>query len=140
MNRAPLLALPALLLTSLAYACDHAGDHWKAADTDNDGKISRAEAESASPRVAKGFASLDSDKDGQLTAAEMQAARDDWHGHRRDDLREKFQAADKDGDHALDLAEAQVVFPKLAESFSSLDTDNDGKLTPEELRALHQPR
>ena len=37
MNRAPLLALPALLLTSLAYACDHAGEHWKAADTDNDG-------------------------------------------------------------------------------------------------------
>ena len=75
MHRAPLLALPALLLTSLAYACDHAGDHWKAADTDNDGKISRAEAESAAPRMAKGFASLDSDKDGQLTAAEMQAAR-----------------------------------------------------------------
>ena len=60
----------------------------------------------------------------------MQAARDDWRGHRRDDLREKFQAADKDGDHALNLAEAQVAFPKLAESFGSLDTDNDGKLTP----------
>jgi len=103
-------------------------------------KISHAEAESASPRMARGFASLDTDKDGALTAAEMQAARDDWRGHHRDDLREKFQAADKDGDHALNLAEAQVAFPKLAESFSSLDTDNDGKLTPEELRALHQPR
>ena len=73
MSRAPLLALPALLLTSLAYACDHAGDHWKAADTDNDGKISRAEAESASPRMAKGFASLDNNKDGQLTLAEFKA-------------------------------------------------------------------
>ena len=140
MNRAPLLALPALLLTSFAYACDHAGEPWKAADTDKDGNISSAEAGSAWPRLAKGFASVDKDSDGQLTPSEMDAARDGWRDHRRDDLREKFQAADKDGDHALNLAEAQVAFPQLAESFTSLDTDNDGKLTPEELRALHKRR
>ena len=134
-NRAMLAALPALLLTSLGYACDHAGDHWKAADTDKDGKISRAEAEAASPRMAQGFARVDKDSDGQLTSEEMQAARSDWREH-RDDLRDQFVAADKDGDHALNLAEAQVAFPKIAENFGTLDTNNDGKVTPEELRAL----
>jgi Ca2+-binding EF-hand superfamily protein len=133
-NRAALCALPALLLTTLGYACDRAGDRWKDADTDQDGKISRTEAETASPRMAQGFARLDKDDDGQLTPEEMQAARADWRGH-RDELRDKFAAADKDGDHALDLAEAQVAFPKVAENFKTLDKDNDGKLTPEELRA-----
>jgi Ca2+-binding EF-hand superfamily protein len=124
-----------LLLTSLGYACDHAGDHWKEADTDKDGKISRAEAEAASPRMTEWFARLDKDNDGQLTSEEMQAAHGEWREH-RDDLRDKFTAADKDGDHALNLAEAQVAFPKIAENFGTLDTNNDGKVTPEELRAV----
>jgi Ca2+-binding EF-hand superfamily protein len=140
-NRATLFALPALLLTSLGYACDHAGDHWKEADTDKDGKISRAEAEAASPRMAQGFARVDKDNDGQLTTEEMQAARTEWREQRsdwrehRDELRDKFNAADKDGDQALNLAEAQAAFPKIAENFGTLDTNNDGKVTPEELRA-----
>ena len=110
------------------------GEHqWKSADTDNDGKISRAEAEAS--------------------AAHGQGLREPGWQHRRpadarggarrsrarpSDREElvKFQGADKDGDRAIDLAEAQVAIPKLAEKFSSLDTDNDGKLTPEELRAL----
>ena len=69
----------------------------------------------------------------------MKAARE----HRRDhrgDLRDKFAAADKDGDKALNLAEAQVAFPRIAEDFSGIDTNNDGKVTPEELRALHKRR
>jgi Ca2+-binding EF-hand superfamily protein len=85
--------------------------------------------------MAEWFARLDKDNDGQLTPEEMQAARGEWREH-RDDLRDKFAAADKDGDHALDLAEAQVAFPKIAENFKTLDTNNDGKVTPEELRAL----
>jgi Ca2+-binding EF-hand superfamily protein len=133
-TRATLCALPAILLTTLGYACDR-GEHWKEADTDKDGRISRAEAEAASPRTTEWFARLDKDNDGQLTPEEMQSARADWREH-REKMREDFAAADKDGDHALDLAEAQVAFPKIAENFKALDTNNDGKVTPAELRAL----
>jgi hypothetical protein len=140
-NRATLFALPAVLLASVAFACDQAGDHWKEADTDKDGKISRAEAEAASPRMAEGFGRVDKDANGQLTPEEMDAARAEWRDKRsdwrehRDEVRDKFSAADKDGDHALNLAEAQVAFPKIAENFTALDTNNDGRVTPEELRA-----
>jgi hypothetical protein len=129
------IAVPALLLSGFAYACDH-GDHLKGADANKDGKISRAEAEQAAPRMAQGFDKLDKDGDGQLTDAELQAVRAGWRDH-RGDLRDKFEAADKDGDKALNLAEAQVAFPRMAEDFSKIDANNDGKVTPAELRAPH---
>jgi Ca2+-binding EF-hand superfamily protein len=131
------MAVPALLLSGFTYACEH-GDHWKNADADKDGKVSRAEAEKAAPRMAQGFDRVDADGDGQLTEAELHAARDGWRDKHRGDLRDQFEAADKDGDKALNLAEAQVAFPRMAEDFSKLDTNNDGKVTPEELRARHK--
>lgn len=50
------------------------GQRVKAADTNGDGTISRAEADAGLPRIAKRFDQLDADHDGQLTAQEMQAA------------------------------------------------------------------
>lgn len=47
----------------------------KAADTDKDGAISRAEAEKAMPGLARNFDAVDTDKDGKVTVAELDAAR-----------------------------------------------------------------
>src|SRR5574341_1332279 len=47
----------------------------KAADTDGDGAISKAEAEKALPGLAYNFEAVDTDKDGKVTATELDAAR-----------------------------------------------------------------
>ncbi len=49
--------------------------HFKKADADGNGAISRAEADKAMPRLARHFERIDADKDGQLTREEMAAAR-----------------------------------------------------------------
>lgn len=103
------------------------------ADRDGDGLISRAEAETGLPRVAPIFERVDTDGDGQLTAAEITQFRSDGRDRMHSELVESFKAADVDGDGALDLAEAQVGMPQVAASFMTLDADNDGKVTGEEL-------
>jgi Ca2+-binding EF-hand superfamily protein len=50
-------------------------------------------------------------------------------------MQQKFKATDSNGDGSLDLAEAQTGMPGLAERFSTVDANNDGKVTPDELRA-----
>lgn len=63
-----------------AFHASHRGGHgkkmMKMADTDKDGKVSRAEALAA---AAARFDRADADKDGFITAEEMKSAR---HGHR----------------------------------------------------------
>ena len=54
----------------------------------------------------------------------------------REAAADRFKGADANGDGAIDLAEAQTGMPKLAEKFTTVDADNDGKVTPEELRSL----
>lgn len=112
-------------------------EQWKAADTDGNGDLSRAEA-AAQPRIAEHFDKLDADGNGQLTPEEMRAARKDVHENVRMHGAERFKSADVNGDGAIDLAEAQTGMPWLAGKFSTVDTDNDGKVTPAELRALKQ--
>ena len=55
--------------------------------------------------------------------------------HERKHLRMAFKSADKNGDGALDKAEAEAGMPKVAEHFATIDADQDGKVTHEELRA-----
>jgi hypothetical protein len=135
-TRAIGLALPILLTAFVA----HAGDRWKDADSDGDGRVSRTEAEAVSPRFAEHFAKVDQDADGYLTSEELQASRKERGSRYREHAKERFSSADTDQDGALNLAETQVAFPKLAENFAELDTDNDGKLTPRELHAARHDR
>ena len=44
-----------------------------AADANQDGLISRSEADTSLPRIAKHFDQLDSNDDGQLSGAELKA-------------------------------------------------------------------
>ncbi len=58
-------------------------ERFKAADKDNDGKISKAEADASLPRLAKHFADIDTNKDGFITKEEMRAWHQSHGGHRK---------------------------------------------------------
>jgi Ca2+-binding EF-hand superfamily protein len=116
------------------------------ADTDGDGRISRAEATAASTeRSSEWFDKLDLNKDGFVTQEEMKQARDAHHENFRADMKakmdERFKEADTNGDGQLSLEEAQAKMPRLAEHFSELDTDKNGMVSKDELaNAPHHGR
>ena len=105
------------------------------ADTDGDGKVSRAEASAAADkRTSDWFDKLDLDKDGYVTQDEIRQA----HEARREQMKaafdEHFKAADANNDGKLSLDEVQAKMPRLAQRFTTLDSDKDGFLTREELQ------
>jgi Ca2+-binding EF-hand superfamily protein len=109
------------------------------ADTDGDGRVSRAEATAAAAeRSGDWFDKLDLNKDGYITSDEMKQARETRHDHMRTEMKEKmeqrFNDADTNADGQLSLEEAQAKMPRLAERFAALDTDKNGQLSKEELR------
>jgi len=134
----------ALVAASGALAADGPpgqgrGEHWAKVDTDGDGAISKAEAEAGAPRIARDFANLDADEDGRITREEMHAQMQARHAATREEHRaraeERYRSADTNGDGALDLAEAQLGMPRMAEHFAEIDADADGLVTREELQA-----
>lgn len=52
---------------------EQAVERFRAADSNHDGQISRAEADASLPRIAKRFDQIDSDHDGQLSVEEFRA-------------------------------------------------------------------
>jgi Ca2+-binding EF-hand superfamily protein len=109
------------------------------ADTDGDGRVSRAEATAAgAERSGEWFDKLDLNKDGFVTADEMKQARDtrraNMHADMQQKMDERFKEADANGDGQLSLDEVQSKMPRLAERFSALDTDKNGQLSKEELK------
>jgi hypothetical protein len=59
---------------------------------------------------------------------------------RRERMREKFEAADQDGDRALSREEAGRSAPRLHENFDNVDGNKDGKATQDEIRAFRRER
>ena len=55
-------------------------------------------------------------------------------------MQAEFKKADTDGDGALSKAEAEKSMPRLAKDFDAIDTNKDGKLTQDELRAFGEKR
>ena len=111
------------------------------ADTDGDGRVSRAEATAAgAERSGAWFDKLDADKDGYVTQEETRQARETRRGAMREKAEEHFKAADSNGDGQLSLDEVQAKMPKLAERFGTLDKDKNGFLSKSELqRPRHEP-
>ena len=106
----------------------HAMDRVAQADKDGDGKLSKEEA-AAMPRLAKQFDQIDANKDGFISKDEMHAMRAKHDG-------ERVARADTDRDGSISRAEADR-FPKLKENFDKLDSNKDGVLSKEELKAAH---
>lgn len=108
-------------------------------DSNHDGKLSMAEWQQAQNRLlAKRFEKMDLNRDGSLVQDEMRQARSEHRASRKDKsraMREKAKALDTNGDQALSRAEIGDAMPKVAENFASIDLDNDGKLSRDELRA-----
>jgi Ca2+-binding EF-hand superfamily protein len=137
--------LSTLALAALLAGTAMAGDQPRSdapgmrADTDGDGRVSRAEATAAaSQRTGDWFDKADLDKDGYVTGDELKQGRETRREQRREEMKAhmdaRFKEADANGDGLLSLDEAQAKMPKLAERFSALDTDKNGLLSREELR------
>jgi Ca2+-binding EF-hand superfamily protein len=116
--------------------------HFKAADKDNDGSLTREEAK-AMPRVLKNFDAIDVDKSGTVSLAELQAAKKKMGKEARKRGAERFKAADKNGDGMLDREEAKSM-PNVAKNFDAIDADKSGTVTTKEIhdymKAHHQER
>jgi len=101
-------------------------------DTNKDGRVSMQEAQEGTARL---FKEIDTNKDGFISKEEMQAHHKAMHEKHSEMMREKWKAADKDGDGALSRAEIEAGnMPMLARDFDKLDKNKDGKLTPDEMR------
>ncbi len=60
-------------------------------------------------------------------------------GDRAAKMHERIKAADKDGDGKISRTEA-VALPRIAKHFDEIDTNKDGFLSKEEMKAFHDKR
>jgi len=135
-----------LSLAALLAGAAAAGDNPRSdaphdtlrADTDGDGRVSRAEATAAgAERSGEWFDKLDQNKDGYVTHDELRQARETRHqmrGDMKEKMEQRFKDADANSDGQLSLDEVQSKLPRLAERFSALDADKNGLLSKEEIR------
>jgi hypothetical protein len=101
-------------------------------DANGDGIITREEAQ-AYPRLVEHFDAADANRDGRLEGAEIEAGRQSARREARTAIRERWMAADKDGDGAISQAEANESLPGLATRFSEFDANGDGKISRDEI-------
>ena len=135
------------LVPALGFAADNTTaskgervSHFKKADADGNGTLSRAEVEKALPHLLGKFDSIDTNKDGQLSRAELSAWKKAHKGERQAKAAERFKHADTNGDGKLSRAEAEKNAPRLAKRFDAIDTNKDGQLTQDELRAYRESK
>ena len=114
-------------------------ERLKAADTDNDGMISRAEAEKSLPFLAAHFDQIDTNKDGKLSPDELKAAMEKMRWRRRDHRpHDPSMGADANHDHVITRDEILQRNQKILQDFDAADTNKDGKLTRDEIKAWHE--
>jgi Ca2+-binding EF-hand superfamily protein len=82
------------------------------------------------------FDEIDTDQNGQLSKAELQAAIDKGREQFQAQVKERFAAADSNGDGKLSKDEAKLGTPQLFEHFEFIDGNDDGFVTLAEIAAL----
>lgn len=135
-----LAILCALALSSVVLAGDPpkkkaADTHFKAMDTNGDGRLSPDEHAAGAKKM---FDTMDANKDGTVTSGEMDAAHEKVTGKKatKADMSsaEKIKVVDTNGDGMLTADEHAVGSKKM---FDKMDTDKDGFVSKAELEAGH---
>ena len=106
-------------------------ERLKAADKNADGMLSREEA-AALPRVAAHFDEIDANKNNQITMEELRAFHAARHGEHAGAFMKRM---DTDNDGKISKAEALAA---AAAHFDAADTNKDGFLTPDEMKAARK--
>ena len=117
------------------------GGRFALVDRNGDGSLDRAEVTAAAPRWADKFDRIDRNGDERLEPREVRVALQ-WMGAQRELAKARRQALrahlawlDIDGDRSLSRAELGEDAPRLSRDFVRIDTDRNGRLDVEELRA-----
>jgi Ca2+-binding EF-hand superfamily protein len=100
-------------------------------DANQDGRLTQAEVDEVRRSQLIEF---DQDSDGSLTLEEYQAL---WLDAMRERMVDRFQAHDDDGDGMVTVEEFGESFDRMV---SRLDANDDGALTPDELRRRGERR
>ncbi|MCZ7565647.1 MAG: EF-hand domain-containing protein [Burkholderiales bacterium] len=139
--RAAVLSLALLAASAIASAqsasVDRGTARLRSADTDGNGRISRAEAQARLPKLVPDFDAIDADRDGSLSPAELRARSSarSRRGGGADGFAAHFERADTDGNGMLSRAEIGRSLPRLRAKFDAIDADRNAELTRAELRA-----
>lgn len=104
-------------------------------DLNRDGKVDRDESAKANAaalaaRESNAFSQLDANKDGMISREEFKVVTPQW---ARKDV--WFEANDIDRNGVVELNEA---IAKAERNFERLDADNNGSISPDELRPQRQ--
>jgi hypothetical protein len=119
----------------------HMMDRIKAADTNKDGLISKDEAAKSLPHLAEHFDEIDTNKDGFISPEELKAFGDKMHAHggpRGPGRGGPFGGADANHDHVITRDELLQHQQQMLQDFDAADTNKDGKLSPDEMKAFRE--
>ncbi|MCC6144617.1 MAG: EF-hand domain-containing protein [Candidatus Hydrogenedentes bacterium] len=141
------IGLTAALIACGAWGADEAkpapgagggkGSLFQRADTNKDGKLSQDEVKEKAPRITESqFKTMDKNGDGFLVPQEMRRGQGPMGGGAGGNMADRLRKADTDGDKAVSKEEFGKAFPKARDdAFGRMDTNKDGKLTPEDRTA-----
>lgn len=151
----PLFCTALVLASGIAFAQDagpqrgerhaqwqaKAEARFTAADKNADGRIDKTEAAAVGERMATHFDRMDANSDGFLDKEELAATRRHMRRaggkmkHMMSYQRGLFVGMDDNADGALTPAEIGTKHKAWSDDFDIIDTNRDGKVTQEELRA-----
>lgn len=104
---------------------------FNSVDADQDGKISKHEAELKAPAMADLFEQIDTDHDAALSKQEIKTFTAAMLKSREEFTR-RLEAADKNKNGKLSKEESKAI-PRLYDNFEAIDADHDGELVLKEI-------